>query len=73
MLTVHLPSGYNLKEAEHLLCKDALEKSDYVLIRAAELLGITRHAVKRRMKKFGIEVPQTSKISESRGAMTLRE
>jgi DNA-binding NtrC family response regulator len=46
----------NLRKAERLLCLQALEKGGSI-VEAAQLLGITRHALKRRMIKHRIDVP----------------
>jgi hypothetical protein len=46
----------NLRKAELLLCQNALARAGSI-IEAAQLLGITRHALKRRMIKHGLELP----------------
>ncbi len=46
----------NLRKAERLLCLQALEKGGSI-VEAAQLLGITRHALKRRMIKHRIDWP----------------
>lgn len=46
----------NLRDAERRLCKMALETGGSI-VEAAQLLGITRHALKRRIIKHGIEWP----------------
>lgn len=46
----------NLRKAERLLCQTALQKAGSI-VEAAQLLGITRHALKRRMIKHQIEWP----------------
>ena len=46
----------NLRKAERLLCQQALNRAGSI-VEAAQLLGITRHALKRRMIKHGIEWP----------------
>lgn len=46
----------NLRKAERLLCLQALERGGSI-VEAAQLLGITRHALKRRMIKHRIDVP----------------
>jgi len=46
----------NLRTAERTLCETALQKAGSI-IEAAQLLGITRHALKRRMVKHHIEWP----------------
>ena len=47
----------NLETAERRLCLGALERGGNI-VAAAELLGITRHALKRRIIKLGIRWPQ---------------
>jgi len=44
---------YNLASAERRLCVEALTVSGNI-VGAAKLLGITRHAMKRRIIKLGI-------------------
>ena len=44
----------NLRKAERLLCEQALRKGGSI-VEAAQLLGITRHALKRRMIKHRID------------------
>lgn len=46
----------DLNKAERLLCQNALGRSG-TIAEAAQLLGITRHALKRRMTKHRIEWP----------------
>jgi hypothetical protein len=46
----------NLRKAERLLCQQALNRAGSI-VEAAQLLGITRHALKRRMIKHRIEWP----------------
>jgi DNA-binding NtrC family response regulator len=46
----------NLREAERLLCTTALRAGGSI-VEAAQLLGITRHALKRRIIKHRIEWP----------------
>jgi hypothetical protein len=48
----------NLRKAERLLCEQALRKAGSI-VEAAQLLGITRHALKRRMVKHRIDWPGT--------------
>ena len=44
---------YNLTAAERLLCETALHTAGSI-VEAAKLLGITRHALKRRIIKHNI-------------------
>ncbi|MBL4686186.1 MAG: hypothetical protein JKY37_16455 [Nannocystaceae bacterium] len=46
----------NLRNAERLLCNQALNRAGSI-VEAAHLLGVTRHALKRRMIKHRIEWP----------------
>ena len=46
----------NLETAEQRLCTGALELAGSIVV-AAELLGITRHALKRRIIKLNIDWP----------------
>jgi transcriptional regulator with GAF, ATPase, and Fis domain len=50
---------YNLENAERRLCVEALTRAGNI-VGAAQLLGITRHALKRRIVKLGIEWPRRS-------------
>ena len=44
---------YNLTAAERLLCETALTSAGSI-VEAAKLLGITRHALRRKLEKFGL-------------------
>jgi DNA-binding NtrC family response regulator len=46
----------NLKAAERMLCERALHAGGSI-VEAAQLLGITRHALKRRIVKYRIHWP----------------
>ncbi|MFY0538952.1 hypothetical protein [Nannocystis pusilla] len=48
---------YNLEAAERRLCVDALDIAGNI-VGAAQLLGITRHAMKRRIVKLRINWPR---------------
>ena len=54
------PGGMNLEQAvaelELALMRDALEKSEWVQTRAAELLGLNFRAFRYRAKKYGLDV-----------------
>jgi len=52
-MRLDLPNDYNLVSAERLLCELALTRAGSI-VGAAELLGITRHALKRRIILHGI-------------------
>jgi DNA-binding NtrC family response regulator len=47
----------NLADAERKLCEEALVAAGSI-VEAANLLGITRHALKRRILKHAIEWPK---------------
>lgn len=47
----------NLRKAERMMCQQALSRGGSI-VEAAQLLGITRHALKRRIIKHRIEWPQ---------------
>lgn len=49
----------NLAAAERRLCVEALALAGNI-VGAASLLGITRHAMKRRIVKLGLERPRRS-------------
>lgn len=49
----------NLRKAERMMCLQALEKGGSI-VDAAQLLGITRHALKRRMIKHRIDWPSAA-------------
>ena len=48
---------FNLAAAERRLCVEALDRGGNI-VAAAQLLGITRHAMKRRIIKLRIDWPQ---------------
>lgn len=48
----------NLADAERLLCDQALTAAGSI-VEAANLLGITRHALKRRIIKHKIDWPRS--------------
>lgn len=56
MTTIRIVS-YNLNAAEQLLCTEALLRAGNI-VDAARLLGITRHALKRRIIKHNIPWPR---------------
>ena len=49
--------SYNLDAAERLLCTLALDTAGNI-VEAAKLLGVTRHALKRRIIKHKIAWPR---------------
>ena len=62
----HLPKlileDLNLEAAERRLCVAALEHGGNI-VGAAKLLGLTRHALKRRMIKLHIDPPRSAASS----------
>lgn len=50
---------FNLEAAERRLCTDALDLAGNI-VGAAHLLGITRHAMKRRIIKLRISWPRSA-------------
>ena len=52
---------FNLEAAERRLCIATLEAAGNI-VGAAQLLGITRHALKRRMIKLRIDRPGTASV-----------
>ncbi len=63
-MSLHLDS-LNLADAERKLCDEALVSAGSI-VEAANLLGITRHALKRRIIKHKIEWPRPRVVSMSR-------
>lgn len=53
--------SYNLASAEKALCVAALEQAGSI-VEAARLLGITRHALKRRIIKHEIAWPPAGHV-----------
>jgi DNA-binding NtrC family response regulator len=53
-LVVRLP-GTSLREIEVKALEMAMRVSGGRVVRAAEMLGITRHALRRKLEKFGLE------------------
>lgn len=49
--------SYVLRDAERTICERALKEAGGI-VEAAKLLGITRHAVKRRIIKLNIVWPR---------------
>lgn len=62
----------DLRKAERLLCQNALARTG-TIAEAAQLLGITRHALKRRMIKHRIEWPPAPGSTVTSSAPTARE
>jgi DNA-binding NtrC family response regulator len=52
-LVIRLP-GSSLREIEIQALRLALRLSEGKIVRASELLGITRHALRRKLEKFGL-------------------
>jgi DNA-binding NtrC family response regulator len=51
--------NYNLEENELSLIRLALKEKNYNQNKTAELLGITRDSLIRRLKKYGIQVAKS--------------
>lgn len=62
----------NLRKAERLMCQQALTRAGSI-VEAAQLLGITRHALKRRMIKHRIEWPAAAQPTATAGVPTVRD
>jgi hypothetical protein len=62
----------DLRKAELLLCQSALSRARSIG-EAAQLLGITRHALKRRMLKHRLEWPRTLQPEALSGVPVARE
>ncbi len=58
VLHVRLP-GASLREIEVKAISLALDLADGRIVRAAELLGVTRHALRRKIDKFGVTTRPT--------------
>lgn len=56
-MTKLILEDFNLESAERRLCNEALVTAGNI-VGAAGLLGITRHALKRRIIKLGLEWPR---------------
>lgn len=52
--TITIPN-LNLLSAEKTMCEEALRRSEGNLVVAADLLGVTRHALRRRIIKHEIQ------------------
>ena len=59
--------SFDLNAAERLLCVVALATAGSI-VEAAPLLGITRHALKRRIIKHRIMWPRSSPVARSESA-----
>ena len=57
-------NSYNLGTAEKALCVAALDQAGSI-VEAARLLGITRHALKRRILKHEIAWPPSGQVEAS--------
>ncbi len=51
------PEGIDIEEVERQLIVQAMEKSGWVIARAARLLGLTYRTLQYRLEKFGIHRP----------------
>jgi DNA-binding NtrC family response regulator len=57
---------FNLEENESNLIRLALKLKNYNQIKTAEILGITRDSLIRRMKKYGISVNKTERTQQAK-------
>lgn len=60
--TMSLPitiDTYSLRDVERTICDQALSTTGSI-VEAAKILGITRHALKRRIVKLNIQWPRKS-------------
>lgn len=55
--------NFNLEENEFNLIRLALKEKNYNQNKTAELLGITRDALIRRLKKYGIQVAKSDQVN----------
>lgn len=53
----------SLKKAERILCQKALDESEGSVVTAAKKLDITRHALRRRIKKLGLVLNKVGSVS----------
>jgi DNA-binding NtrC family response regulator len=52
------PGGIDIEEVERSLLLQAMQKSDWVIARAAKLLRLTYRTMQYRLEKFGIKKPE---------------
>ncbi|MGH9443812.1 MAG: sigma-54-dependent transcriptional regulator [Thermoanaerobaculia bacterium] len=52
------PEGIDIEEVERSLLLQAMQKSDWVIARAAKLLHLTYRTMQYRLEKFGIKKPE---------------
>jgi transcriptional regulator with GAF, ATPase, and Fis domain len=52
------PEGIDIEEVERSLLLQAMQKSDWVIARAAKLLHLTYRTMQYRLEKFGIRKPE---------------
>jgi DNA-binding NtrC family response regulator len=53
-------TGMTVEEAERQLILQALKETDGNRTKAAEKIGISRRTLHRKLKKFGLEAPETA-------------
>jgi DNA-binding NtrC family response regulator len=51
------PEGISLEELEQELILKAMEQSDWIIMKAAKLLGLTYKTLQYRLEKYGIKKP----------------
>ena len=59
-LDAHDPQAFSLETAEREFILRALKETGWQRTRAAALLGITRATLHSKLKRYGIEAPQTA-------------
>lgn len=62
-LVIRMP-GSSLRDIELQAIRLALRIADGRLVRAADLLGVTRHALRRKLEKYGLQDLRTAPRSE---------
>lgn len=62
--------GFNLNDAERRLCVEALTHAGSIVV-AAQMLGITRHALKRRIIKHHINWPRAGRMVAETSAVAV--
>jgi DNA-binding NtrC family response regulator len=56
------PEGIDIEDFERQLIVQAMERSGWVIARAARLLGLTYRTLQYRLEKFGIKKPEPKPV-----------
>jgi len=65
-LGLELPAdGISLEELERELIVKAMEQSDWIIMKAAKLLGLTYKTLQYRLEKHGIKKPDILAANEA--------